>query len=172
MELKASCRYVLHSPRKMRRVADIVRGKDLDEALDILRFVPNRAAYHISRVLRSAQANAFNFKGEEQVDKDHLYVKTIYINEGARYKRIMYRAYGRASRVMKPTCHIHVVLDERPEEEFSRRMRRKISEKPVKAKGKKAEKPKASGKEKARKEKKEKTDKTEKGKTGRTKKAK
>jgi len=156
MELKASCKYVLHSPRKMRRVADIVRGKDVDEALDLLRFVPNRAAYYINKVLRSAQANAFNFKGEEQVNKDHLYVKTIYINEGARYKRIMYRAYGRASRVMKPTCHIHVILDERSEEELSRRMRRKMSEKPVKTKGKKTEKPKTVDRKATKKVKKDK----------------
>ena len=137
MELKASCKYILHSPRKMRRAADLVRGKDLEEALDILRYLPNRSAYYVARILRSAAANEFNLGGDDKVDEDRLYVKVIYINEGPRYKRIMYRAYGRATRVLKRTCHIHVVLDERPEGELSKRTRRRLSEKPTKGRAKK-----------------------------------
>lgn len=137
MELKASCKYILHTPRKMRRAADLVRGKDLQEALDILRYLPNRSAYYVARILRSAAANEFNLGGDDKVDEDRLYVKVIYINEGPRYKRIMYRAYGRATRVLKRTCHIHVVLDERPEGELSKRTRRRLSEKPTKGRAKK-----------------------------------
>lgn len=137
MELKASCKYILHTPRKMRRAADLVRGKDLQEALDILRYLPNRSAYYVARVLRSAAANEFNLGGDDKVDEDRLYVKVIYVNEGARYKRIMYRAYGRATKVLKRTCHIHVVLDERPEGELSKRTRRRLSEKPTKGRAKK-----------------------------------
>ena len=137
MELKASCKYILHTPRKMRRAADLVRGKDLQEALDILRYLPNRSAYYVARILRSAAANEFNLGGDDKVDEDRLYVKVIYVDEGPRYKRIMYRAYGRATRVLKRTCHIHVVLDERPEGELSKRTRRRLSEKPTKGRAKK-----------------------------------
>jgi len=136
MELKASSKFILHSPRKMRRTADLVRGKDLAEAMDILRYLPNRASYYIAKVLRSAAANNFNFSGDDQLDENRLFVKVIYVNEGPRYKRIMYRAYGRATRVLKRTCHIHVVLDERAEEELSRHARRKMEEKPKKGKAK------------------------------------
>ncbi len=110
MEVRAVSKYIRISPQKARLVADLIRGKDVDEALSILKFTPKKAARLIDKTLRSAIANAEQLK---VIDVDSLYVKKIYVDEGPTMKRWMARAMGRASRILKRTSHITVVLDEK-----------------------------------------------------------
>jgi large subunit ribosomal protein L22 len=88
-------------------VIDTIRGRGVENALNILRFSPQPSAQLISKLIKSAVANAEQ-KGVSDVDK--MIVKTIYVNEGTRLKRFLPRAMGRASRIRKPTSHIHVIL--------------------------------------------------------------
>ena len=105
METQAVLKFVKLSPKKARFVADLVRGKKVDEAVNILKFSTNKSARIIKKVLDSAIANAENNQG---ADVDELKVKTITIDEGPRMKRISPRAKGRADRIVKRTSHIIV----------------------------------------------------------------
>ncbi|MEN8136114.1 MAG: 50S ribosomal protein L22 [Thermodesulfobacteriota bacterium] len=109
MEAKALARQIRISPQKARLVADLIRGKSVDSALNTLRFMPKKGARILRKVIESALANASQ---NEAIDVDTLYVKTIFIDGGPMLKRIMPRAQGRASRILKRSSHITVVLDE------------------------------------------------------------
>lgn len=109
MEYSAKLMLARLSPRKTRIVADLVRGKGIQDALNTLKFVPNSSAPIIRKLLASAVANAEQ-KGVGDVDK--LYVKSICVDGGAVLKRFVPRAMGRASRIRKPTSHITVVLSD------------------------------------------------------------
>jgi len=95
------------SSQKARLVADMVRGKPVDQALNILAFSPQKAAFSIKKVLESAIANAEHNEG---ADIDALTVKTIYVDQGPSLKRFTARAKGRGNRIVKPTCHITVTV--------------------------------------------------------------
>ncbi|HEX2769066.1 MAG TPA: 50S ribosomal protein L22 [Geobacteraceae bacterium] len=110
MEASAKLSSIRLSPRKTRLVVDMVRGKQIQDALNILRFSPQPSAKLISKLLGSAVANAEQ-KGAADVDR--LYVKTIFVDGGAVMKRFLPRAMGRASKIRKPTSHISVVLAEK-----------------------------------------------------------
>ena len=110
MEVRAVGKYLRVSPQKTRLVADMVRGKKVDEALTLLRFTPKKSGRLITKVLRSAMANAENTKAG---DLERLYIKIIKIDQGPRLKRFRPRAMGRANRIIKPSSHITVVLDEK-----------------------------------------------------------
>jgi len=110
MEAKARLKFSRLSPQKTRLVVDMVRGKKVQEALNILRFSPQKAAPIVTKVVRSAVANAEQ-KGVADVDR--LFVKTISVDQGPVLKRFLPRAQGRATRIRKPTSHITVVLDEK-----------------------------------------------------------
>lgn len=107
MEASAKLTYARISPRKTRLVVDMVRGQQIQTALNILKYSPQPSAKLISNLLKSAVANAEQ-KGVADIDR--LYVKTIYVNAGTVLKRFLPRAMGRASRIRKPTSHVHVVL--------------------------------------------------------------
>jgi large subunit ribosomal protein L22 len=109
MEAKARARFIRISPQKARLVADTIRGKNVAEAITTLRFMPKKGARTLRKVLESAVANASQ---NEAIDVDTLYVKTIFVDGGPMLKRIRPRAMGRASRILKRTSHITVVLDE------------------------------------------------------------
>lgn len=109
METRAITRFVRLSPRKVRLVVDQIRGKGVEDALNILKFVPKRSAALVAKTLRAAVANA---EGAQSVDVDRLYVKRVTVDEGGMWKRFMPRAMGRATRVRKRLSHITVVLDE------------------------------------------------------------
>ncbi|MDY0383962.1 MAG: 50S ribosomal protein L22 [Geobacter sp.] len=109
MESSAKLTLARLSPRKARLVADLVRGKGIQDALNTLGFLPNSSAQIIQKLLKSAVANAEQ-KGVSDVDK--LFVKTIYVDGGAVLKRFVPRAMGRASKIRKPTSHISVVLSD------------------------------------------------------------
>ncbi len=110
MEAKAKAGFVKISPRKARVVADLVRGKDVGEALNILTFATRSAAEPIKKLVESAVANAK--QASSAVDVDSLYIKTIYVDMGsARHmRRWRPRAMGRATRIVKGMSHINVVL--------------------------------------------------------------
>jgi large subunit ribosomal protein L22 len=110
MEARAVTRFVRLSPRKVRLVVDEIRGKGVEDALSILKFVPKRSAALVAKAVRAAVANA---EGTQSVDVDRLYVKRVTVDEGGMWKRFMPRAMGRATRIRKRLSHITVVVDER-----------------------------------------------------------
>jgi large subunit ribosomal protein L22 len=111
MEVTARLRYLQGSPQKVRLVADLIRGKDVQEAVNILQMTNKAAARHVEKVLRSAIANAEN--REDAVDLDRVYVKEIYVDGGPSLKRIQPAPMGRAFRILKRQSHITIKLDTR-----------------------------------------------------------
>ena len=109
MQAKAMNKMVRIAPNKVRLVIDLVRGKPVDRALAILRYLPQKAAKEIARTIQSAAANAEN---NFEMDPADLVVKTIYADEGPAFKRFMPRARGRADRIRKRTTHITVIVDD------------------------------------------------------------
>jgi large subunit ribosomal protein L22 len=107
METKAIVRGVRLSVDKGRLVADLVRGKKVDQALNILNFTEKKAAGIVKKALESAIANAEHNDG---ADIDELKIKSIYVEQGATLKRFSARAKGRGNRISKPTCHIFVTV--------------------------------------------------------------
>jgi large subunit ribosomal protein L22 len=104
----AHLRFLRVAPRKVRLVADAVRGQKVGDALAMLKYTPQAAADHLSKLLRSAVANAEQKGG--RVDVDALYVKTLTVDQGPKMRRFMARAMGRAYRVEKKTSHVYVEL--------------------------------------------------------------
>lgn len=111
MESKATARHIMITPRKVRLVSDLVRGKSINEALTILKFSSRkRTALAISTVLESAVANA---EQKGRIDVDNLFVKRLLVDQGPTLKRYTSRAKGQGMRILKKTSHISVVLEER-----------------------------------------------------------
>ncbi len=111
-EARAVAKYIMISPRKARQVVDLIRGKDVAEALAILKFTPHKATVPVTKVLKSAIANA---EHNYELNSDNLYVKEIYVDAGPSLKRIKPRAQGRADLIRKRTSHITVVVSEKKE---------------------------------------------------------
>ena len=107
----AKARFVRVSATKARRVIDLVRGKSVEDALNILRWAPQAASEPVAKVIASAAANAQNNEG---LDPSTLVVATVYADEGPTAKRIRPRAQGRAFRIRKRTSHITVIVESRP----------------------------------------------------------
>src|ERR1700742_1026832 len=144
----AIARFVRMSPTKARRVIDLVRGKSVTEALDILRWAPQEASEPVAKVIASAAANAQNNEG---LDPSTLVVATIYADEGPTAKRIRPRAQGRAFRIRKRTSHITVIVESRPAKDqrsakSTRARRAEASKAAAKAPAKKAPAKKAPAK--------------------------
>jgi large subunit ribosomal protein L22 len=110
MEVRARLRFVRVSPSKAQLVADLIRGKGSEEALNILTFTKKAAAKIIIKLLKSAIANATQKKN---IDVDRLYIKKITVDQGPTMKRFQPRALGRATTIRKRTSHINIVLDEK-----------------------------------------------------------
>ncbi|HEX5679356.1 MAG TPA: 50S ribosomal protein L22 [Desulfobacterales bacterium] len=110
MQAKAVSRYVRVSSLKVLKVSSAVKGKPVGAALSILKFMPQKAAKTLEKVLRSAVANADQ---KPDVDVDRLIVRNITADEGPVLKRWGTKARGRGTRILKPTCHITVVLSEK-----------------------------------------------------------
>ena len=108
---KARLRYIRISPRKVRLVADLIRGMDVDEAIRTLKFTQKRSAPIVSKLVSSAVANATDV--DPTLDIDELFVKTIYVDGGPTLRRFLPRAQGRATRILKRTSHITVELASR-----------------------------------------------------------
>jgi large subunit ribosomal protein L22 len=112
MEVRAIARGIRVSPRKARLVCDAVRGKDIRTAMAILQFLPQKTAPVIAKTLKSAAANAEN---NYDLDPNVLYVKYIFADDGPQMKRGEFRARGRFNRIIKRSCHITVIVEEREE---------------------------------------------------------
>ncbi|SRR5208283_5219319 len=107
---RATAKWLIASPSKVRPVADLVRKRPYSEAIAILDNVPNKGAGLIRKVVVSAAANALN--RNRKLDEDMLYVREIRIDEGPRMRRVWFRARGRADMLIKRMCHISCVIDE------------------------------------------------------------
>jgi large subunit ribosomal protein L22 len=111
MEIKATLKYIRITTRKAMLVADLIRGKDINEAMNILKYCPRkRAAGHFSSLLKSAVANA-DQRGS--IDLDNLFIKSLQVGKGPTLKRFRARAKGSATRINKKTSHLFVKLGER-----------------------------------------------------------
>ena len=110
MEARAVSRHLRIAPRKARGVVDLIRGKNVGDALMVLDFVPRKGARLVAKTLKSVIANA---ESQQRVDVDRLYVRRITVDGGATLKRFMPRAHGRATPIRKRTSHITIVVDER-----------------------------------------------------------
>lgn len=109
MEVAAKLKYARLSAQKCRLICDLIRGLPVDRALDVLRFDTKKAASVVKKVLESAIANAEHNEG---ADIDELKVAKIYADQGPNYKRMHPRAKGRGCQILKPTCHITVVVSD------------------------------------------------------------
>jgi large subunit ribosomal protein L22 len=109
-EVRAIAKYVRISPRKVRIVMDLIRGKDVADALAILKFTPKRGAVLITKVLNSAIANAEN---NFDMDAENLYVSKCFVDQGPTIKRIHPRSRGQAFSILKRTSHITVIVSEK-----------------------------------------------------------
>ena len=114
IEGRATARYVRGSAQKAKLVMDLIRGQDVNQALTTLRFSRKSVARDVSKVLRSAIANAQQKEGAAG-DVDRLYVGSCYANQGPSLKRIRAAPMGRAFRIIKRTSHLTVIVQERPE---------------------------------------------------------
>jgi large subunit ribosomal protein L22 len=112
VEAKAIVKYVRISPRKVRQVVDLIRGKKLNEALAILRYTPKRASEVVTKVVKSAAANAEN---NLQMEKDELFVTSCFVDQGPTLKRFKPRAQGRADIMRKRTSHITIMVGDKKE---------------------------------------------------------
>ena len=118
VEGKAQARYIRVTPMKARRVVDLIRGKQAEEAVAVLKFAPQAAAEPVRKVVESAIANARvkADRASERFDERDLVVTTAFVDEGPTLKRFRPRAQGRAGRIMKRTSHITVVVAPRTKE--------------------------------------------------------
>jgi large subunit ribosomal protein L22 len=109
MPFKATHKFARIAPRKARLILDLIRGRDVDDALALLKFSKKRAAVLVDKVVRSAVANA----GEQEADTGALYVKEAWADPGPTIKRFQPKDRGKAYSIMKRTSHLVVTLDER-----------------------------------------------------------
>lgn len=109
MEAKAVGRNIQISPQKARQITEMVRGNNAETAVNTLRFLPKKGGRILRKIIESAIANASQ---NESIDVDTLYVKRIFVDGGPMLKRIRPRAMGRATRILKRSSHITVILDE------------------------------------------------------------
>ncbi|MDR3271509.1 MAG: 50S ribosomal protein L22 [Peptococcaceae bacterium] len=109
-EARAVAKFIRVSPRKTRQVVDLIRGKQVNQALAILKFTPHGSVESVTKVLKSAIANA---EHNLNLNVDDLYVSQIFVDQGPSMKRIKPRAMGRADRIVKRTSHITVVVGEK-----------------------------------------------------------
>ena len=123
MEVVARLRHLQASPQKVRLVANMIRGKDVEDAAQTLQLTNKRAARPLEKLLKSAVANAEN--RDEQLDVDRLYVKEIMVDGGPVLKRIWFTTMGRAFRKVKRQSHVTIKLDVRHDEDDSRSSKRR-----------------------------------------------
>lgn len=116
LEARAIQKHLRRAPRKVRLLADAVRGMQVDKALKRLEFSKKASALEVAKVVKSAAANLRDKFQEERFDNEDLYIKRIYVDEGVTLKRIQPAPQGRAHRINKRSCHITVLVAKREEE--------------------------------------------------------
>ncbi len=117
MQATARLKYLMMSPRKIRRVVTLVKGKSVEEALTILKFTNKAAAGPLAKTIQSATANALSIEGTSNIKAEDLSIANIQVDEGPRAKRIQFRAMGRAYRYKKRFAHVTVVVEGEPRED-------------------------------------------------------
>lgn len=115
MKARARSKYVRSSPRKLRQVVDIIKGKQVSEALDILHFMPKKSARLVSRTLHSAVANLMHEEGSRKLREENLFITKAYVDGGPMAKRYLPGPRGQASRIRKRFSHITVVVGDKEE---------------------------------------------------------
>ena len=110
MEVKAVSKYVRISPQKVRKLADVIKGQPVESGLNMLKYMPQKAAGLVEKTLRSAAANADSNHG---LDVDSLVIQNLIVDQGPTLKRFRARARGRGARILKKSSHITVVLAEK-----------------------------------------------------------
>ena len=147
MEAVSRARFVRMSARKVRRVAELVRGKKVNEAIEILNFVHKAAAVPLQKTIKSAASNVLAEEGTAKVHPEDLRIKTLFVDGGPVWTRIRAVGMGRAYRIRKRTCHITVVVEGEPKAEMSRHAPVKVkAAQPAKEEPKKAARVKAAEK--------------------------
>lgn len=121
MEAIAIGRYLRQAPRKVRMAADLVRGKDLETALNLLHYSNKKAGMLIEKVIRSAAANLMNMEGGSKLTPEDLYVKSIWVDGGPMVKRYRAGSMGRASIIRRRFSHVNVVVAEQANKEKKKR---------------------------------------------------
>lgn len=146
MEAVARTKFSWGSARKVRRVVELIKGKNVEEALNILSFVPKYAAKYLEKTLKSASANAISQEGTSKLKAEDLYIKKIFVDGGPIMKRIRPASMGRAFRIRKRTNHLTIVVSDeiedkkeikktvRKQEEKAEETRKVIPVKPKKTK--------------------------------------
>ena len=114
MEAKAVAKYIRMSPRKVRMVVDLIRGKSVEEAMNLLHFTRKRSVAPVEKVVRSAVSNAMNKEEAAKLNPEDLFIKTIYVDEGPTMRRYNPGPMGRASIIRKRFCHISVIVSDTP----------------------------------------------------------
>ena len=109
MEVRAAAKYIRISPRKIRLIMDQIRGKKIEEAVNLLSFSSQKGAFILRKLINSAVANA---NENYDIDVDTLYIKRVFADEGPTLKRFRPRAMGRATSIRKRTSHLTIILDE------------------------------------------------------------
>ena len=112
MEARARARYLRMSPRKVRRVVNLVRGKGVDDALNVLHFTRKRAALPVEKTLRSAVANLMSKPEGKKISPEELFVSRAFVDGGFTMKRFRAGSMGRASRIRKRSCHITIEVSD------------------------------------------------------------
>jgi len=112
MEAVARAKFSRGSARKVRRVVELIKDKNVEEALDILSFVPKYAAQYIEKILKSATANAISQEGTAKLKAEDLYIKKIFVDGGPMMKRIRPSSMGRAYRIRKRTNHLTIIVSD------------------------------------------------------------
>ena len=112
MQTEAKSKYIRMSPRKIKRVLDLVRGKRVDQALDMLHFTPKVAALPIEKTIRSAVANLGNIEEGQRMDLSQIFIVDAFVNQGPTLKRFRPMSMGRAGKIRKRTSHLTIVLED------------------------------------------------------------
>ncbi|MCJ7496875.1 MAG: 50S ribosomal protein L22 [candidate division Zixibacteria bacterium] len=135
MEAVARARFSRGSARKVRRVVELIKDKNVEEALNILSFVPKYAAQYIEKILKSATANAISQEGTAKLKAEDLYIKKIFVDGGPMMKRIRPSSMGRAYRIRKRTNHLTIIVSDEIEgkkkkvvKELEKKKKEKIEE--------------------------------------------
>ena len=113
LEGRAESKYVRMSAKKVRQVLELVKGKGVEDALNILHFCPKGASLPVEKTIRSAIANVIHGEGSNKVDVGHFFIKKAVADGGPMLKRFMPRAMGRATRIRKKMSHITIIVGEK-----------------------------------------------------------
>ena len=114
MEARAIAKYIRMSPRKVRQVVDMIRGRSVEDALNILHFTPKRSSAPVEKVLHSAVSNAMNQEEASKLSPEDLFIKSVWVDQGPTMRRYKPGPMGRASIIRKRFCHVSVVVSDEP----------------------------------------------------------